>query len=76
MKKDETRLISNVSKPIKVVVVVVAIVVVFFCQKKLGPKDCDPKTIHAHKTLGLKGLYPKSMWVTKKVGTNSVRSKN
>ena len=56
-----TRLISIVSKPIKVVVVVVAIVVVFFCQKKLGPKDCDPKTIHAHKTLSQKVFNPKKI---------------
>ena len=37
----QTRLISIVSKPIKVVVVVVVVVILvvcFFCQEKLGPK--------------------------------------
>ena len=42
------RLISIVSKPIKVLVMVVVIVVVVFCQKK-GQKSFDKKTIHAKK---------------------------
>ena len=40
---NRTRLISIVSKPIKVVVVVVVIVVVAFWKKKLGPKTCWSK---------------------------------
>ena len=56
-KWSKTGLISIVSKPIKVVVIV--IVVVVFVKKKLGPKNFDPKTTHAHKTLGLEVLYPK-----------------
>ena len=40
-----TRLISIVSKPIKVVVVVVVIVVVVFVKKKLGPKKFCPKRV-------------------------------
>ena len=40
------------SKPIKVGVVVI-VVIAFVTKKKIGPK-----TIHAHKTLFLKVLYP------------------
>ena len=47
------------STPIKVVVVVVVIVVDVFVKKIRSKKNFDPKTIHAHKTLGLKVLYPK-----------------
>ena len=47
-----TRLISIVSKPIKVFVVVVVIVVVVI--KNEVQKLHDPKTIHVEKTLGLK----------------------
>ena len=36
------------------VVVVVVVIVVVFVKKKLGQKNLDPKTIHAHTTLGLK----------------------
>ena len=45
------------SKPIKVLAVV--IVVVFFVKTNQVQKMFDPQTIHAHKTLGLKVLYPK-----------------
>ena len=50
-----TRLISIVSKPIEIVVVDVVIVFSLFLTKK----KCDPKTISAHKTVGLKVVYPK-----------------
>ena len=50
-------LISIVSKPIKGLVVVVVIVVV--ANKNFVQTNFDPKTIHAHKTLSLKLLYPK-----------------
>ena len=52
-----TRLISIVSKPIKVVFV--DIVVVVFVKQKLCPKIFDPKIIHVQKTLGLEVLDPK-----------------
>ena len=63
-----TRLISIVSKPIKVVVV---FVVVFAEKKKqkLGPKNFWSKIIHVQKTIGLKVLIPK-----KKLGWKKVRS--
>ena len=43
----QTRLISIVSKPIKVVVVVIAVVVIV--KKKLGQKIVDPKIIQVQK---------------------------
>ena len=39
----EPRLISNVSKPIKVLAVVLVIVVVVFVKKKFGPRKSRPK---------------------------------
>ena len=60
-----TRLISIVTKPIKVAVVVVVIVVVFV-KKNLVQKIFDPKTIHVQKPLGLKVLDPKEICVKKK----------
>ena len=47
------------SNPIKVMIVVVVIVVVVLVEKNYVQKNFDPKTIHAHKTSGLKVLYPK-----------------
>ena len=49
--KNTTRLVSIVSKPIKVGVVVVVIVVVLV--KKIRFKKLNPKTIHVQKPLGL-----------------------
>ena len=57
----KTRLISIVSTPIKVVVVVVVIVVDVFIKKIRSKNFFDPKAIHAHKTLGIKVLYPKNL---------------
>ena len=52
----KTRLISIVSKPIKVVVVVIVVVSV---KKKIVQIIFDPKTNLVQKTLGLKVLDPK-----------------
>ena len=54
------------SKSIKIVVVVVVIVVVVFVTKELGQKNFNRKTIHVQKTLGLKVLDPKKIWVKNK----------
>ena len=53
----ETRLISIVSKPMKVVVVVVDI----FVKTKLGPKEIWLKKIHVQKNFGQKFLGQKEL---------------
>ena len=45
-----TRLISIVSKPIKVMIVVVVIVVVVLVDKNYVQTNFDPKTFHVQKT--------------------------
>ena len=56
---ERTRLISIVSKPIKVLVVVVVIVVIVVIV--VVQKLFDPKTIHVEKSLCLKLLDPKNL---------------
>ena len=50
-KSIQTRLISIVSKPTKVVIVVVVVVIVFvvFVKKKFGPKKSRPKILAPEK---------------------------
>ena len=55
----KTRLISIVSKPIKVVVVVVVIVTVVFVQNNLGLKVLDRKKIWVKKVRSQTFLVPK-----------------
>ena len=54
MIEGKTRLISIVSKPIKVGVVVVVIAVVVFAKKNWVQKLFDPKAIHVKKSVGPK----------------------
>ena len=59
-----TRLISIVSKPIKVVIVVVVIVLVVFVKEKLGLKLFDPKV----------NPCPKKCWIQKNMHQEKVSS--
>ena len=65
-----TRLISIVSKPIKVVVVVIVIVV--FVKKKLGQKIFDPKIIHVQKNIRPKSIGSENFGVKIKVRSKKV----
>ena len=64
----QDRLISMVSKPVKVAVVVVVIVVVvfrskiFLIQKQSMSKNFRPKSVGSKKYLGKKKLSPKKFW--------------
>ena len=73
----QTRLISIVSKPIKVVIVVVVIVVVVFVKVKLGQKifwsksNPCPKSVGSKKNMRQKKVSsPKMFWSKIKIKKN------